>query len=319
MRVAQLNELESQATSDTAAANRGYVVLYLQRRFDITAAQAEEMNRIGLQMKDALTQQDAQAQEIRTERHIEVQTNRARNLPAPPRSAKLDAMPAQRTALILGARDRLRESLGNDVFAHLDADLKAQFAKQATATGSNSEDDKSDISEEDRVASKNRIAYRAFLHEVMVFKARAIKERSLGLSKTADGYSTEVQRLASLNDEEVRILDEIATDHSNKLDPFMKQGQELTKKYNQRWLALSATSESLSGDKELDDIKDKLKKLSGQIDELIDGAIQNLRERLGEGEFNRFDAFVKQTVKRLPDQSLESGALLQVPKLEVGQ
>lgn len=319
LRVARLNELESSAASDTPETKKSYVIPYLQKRLQVTDAQAADVNQIALQLKDSLAQQDAQAREIRTKRHIEVQTKRAQNLPAPSRPAALTAIPAQRTALILAARDQLRNSLGSDSFARLDAGLKAPAATRKAKAVANLANDQSNTSEEDRTARKNRLAYRAFLHQVIGFKARAAQERSMGLSKTADGYSTEVQRLASLNDEQARIVDEIATDYSNKLDPCVKQYRELHEKYGQRWLALSSTGVRASDDQELGGIKGKLKQVHGQIDELTDTAIQHLQQRLGQEEFGRLDAFVKQPVKRLPLQSPESSAIPAVPKLEAAR
>jgi hypothetical protein len=310
--VARLDDLENQPSSNPASKAQDYVGLYLQRRLHVTPGAAEEVKEIALRLRGSLAMQDAHARELRTKRHVELQTSREQNLPIPPRPAELAAIPVQRTAAILAARDQLRATLGNDAFMRLDSRLKTKAPQRVRAADASGRD----ISQEERIAGKNRLVYRAFLHEVVGFDAQASKERALGLLKTADSVRTEVQRLAGLSDQQARIVEEVATDYGDKLAPVVQQYRELRGQYGRQWLALSATGKSVSENKELGDAKDKAKQTRGKIDALTDSAIRQLQQRLGDEVFSQLDTFVKQRVKRLPPPSLESSANAATPKLE---
>jgi hypothetical protein len=302
--VSRVNQQAEEA--EQLGMNSGYLRGYFQTTVQLTAAEAVLLNQVAADLSAQLAAYDANAKQVRTDWHVVVQRSRLNHEAIPPTPAQVRSLQPGRDALILQARDRLRQSLGDAEFGRLDSYVRSHApwkrAAESTATAPGAPPT--------GVGTSDRFFYIALFRSVAHFKAAADAEASLGLPESAAAMRTLIQRRAGLTDEQARVLGQVATEYLQARAAYNVQLKTAALPYRRLTLDMLAAGGTISKTPELAAAAAPAKEITRQMDALTDAAIQRLRAELGDEGFARADAFAKRMARDAqPMASSPSGAV----------
>ncbi len=106
---------------------------YFKRKAELSEHQAQTLNAIASECDDEVKQLDARAKQLIDPHRARYSGGRVPHgeTPLPP-AAEIKNMQAERRAIILRARDRLREAFGEPEFTRFDSFVKRQVTKNIT-------------------------------------------------------------------------------------------------------------------------------------------------------------------------------------------
>jgi hypothetical protein len=133
------------------------------------------------------------------------------------------------------------------------------------------------------------VVYKHLFHHVAALKRKAEEAESQG--KDATQFRTHFKRQAQLGDEEVQILNDIAIECDRQMKVQDERARVIILAYKAQYPGGRVPHGELPKPP-----PPELRALSEERDAIVLRSRDRLREALGEGEFNRFNSFVKERV-----------------------